>query len=276
MRIPQSLRWLTLSFSRSPCDGNSKRSWLITHSSRRCFSSGERMRLWSSLLPVAPSPLHAASLDSMTVGWQLCGEGRWLERELLSGLGCGGEAWSWCIVIRAFRRMSRALHCSSDNKPKIMIIITIIIIIIMVIIMMIIIIIIIVMIMIMIMIIIIMIIMIIIIIIIIIIILIIMIIILIIIIIIITIIITIIASEARKAVGLSRSLAIRQLSVCVYECIWRHYHYKKYIHGPRKLSPSHVRDNNIVQRARQRADHFRSGGIFSRLSNDRFHWSTMT
>ena len=28
-----------------------------------------------------------------------------------------------------------------------------------------------------------------------------------------------IASEARKAVGLSRSLAIRQLSVCVYECI---------------------------------------------------------
>ena len=28
-----------------------------------------------------------------------------------------------------------------------------------------------------------------------------------------------IASEARKAVGLSRSLAIRQLSVCVYECV---------------------------------------------------------
>ena len=60
-----------------------------------------------------------------------------------------------------------------------------------------------------------------------------------------------IASEARKAVGLSRSLAIPQLRVCVYECIWRHYHYKKYIHGPRKLSPSHVRDNNIVQRAGQ-------------------------
>ena len=63
--------------------------------------------------------------------------------------------------------------------------------------------------------------------------------------------IKIIASEARKAVGLSRSLAIPQLRVCVYECIWRHYHYKKYIHGPRKLSPSHVRDNNIVQRAGQ-------------------------
>ena len=29
----------------------------------------------------------------------------------------------------------------------------------------------------------------------------------------------IIASEARKAVGLSRSLAIPQLRVCVYECI---------------------------------------------------------
>ena len=93
---------------------------------------------------------------------------------------------------------------------------------------------------------------------------------------------SLLASEARKAVGLSRSLAIRQLSVCVYECIWRHYHYKKYIHGPRKLSPSHVRDNNIVQRAgqqyhstcgttislnvrdnniTQRADDFRSGGF---------------
>ena len=30
---------------------------------------------------------------------------------------------------------------------------------------------------------------------------------------------TFIASEARKAVGLSRSLAIPQLRVCVYECI---------------------------------------------------------
>ena len=30
---------------------------------------------------------------------------------------------------------------------------------------------------------------------------------------------TLIASEARKAVGLSRSLAIPQLRVCVYECI---------------------------------------------------------
>ena len=30
--------------------------------------------------------------------------------------------------------------------------------------------------------------------------------------------IQLVASEARKAVGLSRSLAIRQLSVCVYEC----------------------------------------------------------
>ena len=66
-----------------------------------------------------------------------------------------------------------------------------------------------------------------------------------------------IASEARKAVGLSRSLAIPQLRACVCVCVWRHYHYKKYIHGPRKLSPSHVRDNNIVQRA----DDFLSGGF---------------
>ena len=108
-------------------------------------------------------------------------------------------------------------------------------------------------------------------------------------------IIKLLASEARKAVGLSRSLAIRQLSVCVYKCIWRHYMKWKYeIHTrtqkvvtvPRagqQYRPtcgttisSNVRDNNIVQRARQRADDFRSGGIFSRLSNDRFHWSTMT
>ena len=58
----------------------------------------------------------------------------------------------------------------------------------------------------------------------------------IIIVIIIMVIMIIIASEARKAVGLSRS--------------YKKY-YKKYIQGPRKLSPSHVRDNNITQRAGQ-------------------------
>ena len=78
-----------------------------------------------------------------------------------------------------------------------------------------------------------------------------------------------IASEARKAVGLSRSLAIRQLSVCVYDAtitIRNTYTDPESCHRPTcgTTISLNVRTTSVLE------------DFFSRLSNDRFHWSTMT
>ena len=73
-------------------------------------------------------------------------------------------------------------------------------------------------------------------------------------------IIAFIASEARKAVGLSRSLAIPQLRVSVYDVTIRNtYRDPESCHRPTcgTTISLNVRDNNITQRA----DDFLSGGF---------------
>ena len=94
------------------------------------------------------------------------------------------------------------------------------------------------------------------------------------------------------AVGLSRSLAIPQLRVSVYDVTIRNtYRDPESCHRPTcgTTISSNVRDNNITQRAGQQY-HSTCGttislnvrtisvleDFFSRLSNDLFHWSTMT